>query len=254
MVGTCLKGLAAGALAFAVAACGNNMHMSIGGEEGVPLADLDTSGAAPTKLALASSDRVVVREGSRLAISVSGDPEAIAALRFTLEDRRLGIMRERNSRAEGTATVTVTMPPAQELVLAGSGDILAPAMVDDAEVNIAGSGKVAIARVAARSLDVNLMGSGTLEAAGAAERLELNVAGTGTLAARGLKVQRADINIAGTGGGEFASDGTVSAKVAGSGEVTVHGRASCKISAMGTGKLRCRPGDTGVSASGSAAS
>lgn len=244
MIKHCLKGVAAVALALAAAACGSGMNISVGDEEGVPLADLDTSGAAPTKLVLASPDKVVISEGSTLDISVSGDAAAIEALRFNLEDGRLGIMREKDSKVAGKATVAVTMPPAREFVLAGSGDIQAPSMVDEAEVNIAGSGNVAVARVAASRLNVNVMGSGTLSAAGTAERLDLNVAGSGMLDARRLKVERADINIAGSGGGEFASDGTVNANVAGSGDVTVYGRATCKISAMGSGKLRCRNADS----------
>lgn len=88
------------------------------------------------------------------------------------------------------------------------------------------------------------MGSGTFNASGTTEQLDFNVAGSGKLAARGLKVDRAEINIAGSGGGEFASDGKVEARVAGSGDVTVYGRATCKISAMGSGKLRCVGGES----------
>lgn len=241
MITHCLKGFAAVALALAATACGGNMHISVGEDDGVPLAELDMTGTAPTKLVLAGPDRVVVTEGSALDIQVSGDAEAVEALRFNLEDGTLGIMRDRDWKGKGTATVAVTMPPAREIVLAGSGDIRAPALVDDAEVNIAGSGNVAVARVAASKLEVNVMGSGTLSAAGRAETLDFNVAGSGTLDARDLMVGRAEINIAGSGGGAFASDGKVEARIAGSGDVTVYGRADCSIKAMGSGQVRCRP-------------
>lgn len=245
MIDRCLKGVAAMALALATSACGSNLHVSIGDDDGVPLADLDKSGKAPVSLALASPDDVVVTEGDRLDIKVSGDPQAVEDLRFSLEDGRLGIMRERKSKAEGKAIIAVTMPQASEFDLLGSGNIEAPSLVERAKVNIAGSGNVAVAKVAAERLDVNVMGSGTLSAAGTAERLDFNVAGSGKLAARGLKVDRAEVNIAGSGGGEFASDGRVNANVAGSGKVTVYGRADCKIAALGSGKLRCVGSDTG---------
>lgn len=51
----------------------------------------------------------------------------------------------------------------------------------------------------------------------------------------------ADITIAGSGSAEFASDGTVEAKVMGSGDVTVTGSAKCTINSMGSGTLRCSP-------------
>lgn len=248
MIKHLFKGLAALALAAAVSGCGNGFNIQIGDEDGVPLADLDQTGAAPTKLVLAGPDKVVIREGNALDIQVSGDDEAVEALRFKLEDGTLGIMREKGWKGKGTATVAVTMPPAREIVLAGSGDITAPALVDEAEVNIAGSGKVAVARVAASKLQVNVMGSGTMSAAGSVETLDFNVAGSGTLKTRELKVGRAEINIAGSGGGEFASDGRVEARIAGSGDVTVHGRADCAIKAMGSGQVRCRPVDGAAAA------
>ncbi len=235
--------LAAIAMGLAIASCGN-MNITAGDGDGVPLSELDMSGTAPTKLVLAGPDKVVVTEGDELAITVSGDQGAIDALRFNLEDGTLGIMREKSWKGPGIATVSVTMPAAQEIVLAGSGDITAPAMMAEAEVNIAGSGTVAIARVQSSSLDVNLMGSGTLSAAGTADRLDFNVAGSGALNARQLKVEQAEINIAGSGSGEFASDGKVEARIAGSGNVMVYGRADCSIKAIGSGTVRCRPADS----------
>lgn len=243
MTGHCLKGIATTALVLAASACGSNMNVTVGDKAGVPLANLDSSSPAPTRLVLASPDKVVISEGDALAIRVSGDASAVDALRFNLENGTLGIVRAENSRAKGIATVAVTMPPAREFVLAGSGGIEAPTMDTAAEVNIAGSGNVAVAKFAAARLSVNVMGSGTLAAAGTAERLALKVAGSGTLAGRGLKVGHAEINIAGSGGGEIASNGKVSANIAGSGVVTVFGRADCRIRAMGSGKLRCRDAD-----------
>lgn len=240
--------LAAVALGLATMSCGD-MHVTVGDDDGVPLPELDMDGAAPTKLVLAGPDNVVVTEGDQLAITVSGDQAAIDALRFNLEDGTLGIMRDKSWKGRGTATVAVTMPAAREIVLAGSGDIKASAMVDDAEVNIAGSGSVAIDRVDSRSLEVNVMGAGTLTAAGEADRLDFNVAGSGALRARALKVERAEINIAGSGGGEFASDGKVEARIAGSGDVIVYGRADCSVTAMGSGTVRCRPADGAQAAS-----
>ena len=62
----------------------DGMNISIGGDDGVPLAELDMSGEPPTELVLAGPDRVVVTEGDDLDIEVSGDADAVAALRFSL--------------------------------------------------------------------------------------------------------------------------------------------------------------------------
>ena len=234
--------MAAMGLMFATSACGS-AHMSF--NDGVPLSELDMAGAAPTKLMLAGPDTVVVTEGPELAITITGSEAAKRGLRFELDDDTLAIGREDNWEGNDVATIAVTMPPLHEIAMAGSGKVTAPSLVNDAEVNVAGSGDIAIARVAANSLELNVMGSGTLSTAGTAERLDMNVAGSGQLKARGLKVGSADINIAGSGGGVFSSDGKVEARIAGSGNVTVYGRADCSINAMGSGTVRCRNEDAG---------
>lgn len=235
------------ALGLAATACNNGAGLAPGLSDGVPLADLDTSGPAPTRVVLAGADTVIVNEGAALTITADGDADAVAALRFSLEDGTIAVMRERDAKPKGVATVTIAMPPARELVLAGSGAIRAATMTDSAEINLAGSGRVAVSRVAASSLRVNLMGSGTLDAAGTARQLDFNLAGSGRMASPRLKVDTASVTIAGSGGGEFASDGSVEARIAGSGEVTVNGRATCKISAAGSGKIICRGADGGAS-------
>ena len=56
-----------------------------------------------------------------------------------------------------------------------------------------------------------------------------------------LKVDKAEISIAGSGRAQFASDGTVEARIMGSGDVSVTGSAKCTVNAMGSGTLRCSP-------------
>lgn len=241
MLGKMLKALAPlaalGAIG-ALSAC--NFSYDYGLKDGVPLSELDMDGAAPNKLMLGGPDEVVVSEGPNLAISVSGSDEAKRGLRFKLEDDALTIGREGDWKGPGVATIAVTMPALRSISMAGSGKVTAPSLKGDASINVAGAGDISVARVDATSLSVNMMGSGDVKLGGAAESLDYNVAGSGSLQAPGLKVDRADIKIAGSGGGEFASDGKVKASIAGSGDITVNGRADCSVEAAGSGKLRCR--------------
>ncbi|MXO75449.1 DUF2807 domain-containing protein [Altererythrobacter aerius] len=232
--------------AAALSGCSGAVAFDTG--EGVPLADLDLTGAAPTGLVLAGPDNAVVTRGDRLAIKVEGDPEAAAALRFTLEDDALGIMRETDLRSEGTATVRVTLPALTQLTLAGSGTVDADRMDGNAEATIAGSGTARVAALTADKLDVTLAGSGTFGAAGTARSLDLTIAGSGSGRMGGLAVETADVTIAGSGDAAFASDGTVDASIMGSGAVTVTGNATCTINAMGSGTLRCNPAPAAATA------
>lgn len=221
----------------------DNMTMRINDEEGVPLSELDQNASVPTELVLAGPDDVVITDGSKLAIAVSGDPKAVEALRFTLADGTLGILREKGSWSDkGKATVRVTMPSPEKLTLAGSGSIEAASLAGASEVTIAGSGTLRAAKISSGKLDLTIAGSGSVKAAGSAETLDLTLAGSGDADMAGLKVGSAEVTIAGSGRAEFASDGKVAANIMGSGEVTVIGRADCTISAMGSGKLNCSTG------------
>ncbi len=236
-----LAPIAAVALAVGLSGC-KDMNIRINDDEGVPLAELDRSGDPPTKLVLAGPDTVVITDGARLDIDVEGDAAAVDALRFTLSDGTLGILREGKSwsRGDGIATVRVTMPSPEEIVIAGSGGVAAQSMSRKAQATIAGSGRLDVASMRAGRLDVNVMGSGTFGAAGTAETLDLTIAGSGNVEGKGLKVDRAELNIMGSGDAEFASDGTIEATVMGSGRVTVEGNATCTVKAMGSGTVTCR--------------
>ena len=232
--------VAALAVSSLVAGCGD-IKLSLGDEEGVRLADLDMTGAEPTSLVLAGPDDVVVTRGDALAITVEGDDEAADAMRFALEDDTLAIAREDGIRnVSGKAIVRVTMPSLRAITLAGSGTVAAEAMAEEAEVTIAGTGRVDVTGIEAQDLEVTIAGSGTFASAGSVSNLDLNVMGSGSARLDDLKVDRADVNIMGSGDGSFASDGRVEANIMGSGEVTVLGRASCEVTAMGSGKLKCR--------------
>ncbi|QPC98686.1 head GIN domain-containing protein [Qipengyuania soli] len=244
MIHKILKGLAPlAALAGAAMVSGcDGVNIQIGDSDAVPLAELDMSGPAPKELVVAGPDKVVVRDGDKLDIDVSGDADAVDALRFSIDDGTLAISREKNSwKDKGSATVTVTLPELNGLVVAGSGDIDVEKMTNKAEVTIAGSGRAKVADLTAEKFDMTIAGSGDFEAAGAVDNLDMTIAGSGRARMAGLKVEKADISVAGSGEAEFSSDGKVDASIVGSGRVTVLGRANCTVSAVGSGKLNCKP-------------
>ncbi|MBT8426395.1 MAG: DUF2807 domain-containing protein [Erythrobacter sp.] len=246
MIHKVLKGLApVAALAASAMLAGCNVDMQIGDTEGVPLAELDMSGAEPTEIVLASPDNVIITTGDTFNISVSGNEEAADLMRFNLEDNALGIMREKSSKSTGgPAIVNVTMPTLEGIVLAGSGTIEADRMDGRAEVTIAGSGSTKVTDMRADKLDLTIAGSGDFETAGEVGDLEMTVAGSGSGKMAGLKVGKADITVAGSGDAEFQSDGDVEANIVGSGDITVSGNATCTVSSLGSGKLRCKAGTT----------
>ncbi len=230
------------AMAAGLTACDGNV--SISGEQGKPLSEVDFTGTPPQELVLLGPDEVRVTQGDKLAITVEGDQAVTDRLRFTLKDGTLGVLREgKSSESSGTAVVNVTMPAPKTLTMAGSGKINSAAMAREAKVTIAGSGDIETPQIASDKLDLTIAGSGSYRGAGTVRALEVSIVGSGSAAMDALKTDKADLTIAGSGNSTFASDGEVKAKIMGSGSVTVRGRARCTVESMGSGKLVCEPGN-----------
>lgn len=230
------------AMAAGLTACDGNV--SINGEQGKPLSEVDFTGTPPQELVLLGPDEVRVTQGDKLVITVEGDQAVTDRLRFTLKDGTLGVLREgKSNESSGTAVVNVTMPAPKTLTMAGSGKINSAAMAREAKVTIAGSGDIETPQIASDRLDLTIAGSGSYRGAGTVRALEVSIVGSGSAAMDALKTDKADLTIAGSGNSTFASDGEVKAKIMGSGSVTVRGRARCTVETMGSGKLVCEPGN-----------
>lgn len=242
MIQRLLKGLApiaALAMGSALSGCGN-MDLKINGEEGVPLSELDMSGAAPTELVVAANANVILTEGDALDITVENDDEN--ALRFVLDQDLLGVTRDPDLEIkDGKAVVRITMPAPSSIVIAGSGSVEAATVASRADIAIGGSGSISIAEIASEALEIAIGGSGSVRGAGTTESLEISIGGSGDVAMPELKAERAEIAIGGAGDVEFASDGEVEATIAGAGNINVTGSAKCTVSAFGSGTLNCTP-------------
>ncbi|MEQ1498394.1 MAG: head GIN domain-containing protein [Novosphingobium sp.] len=233
------------AMAAGVSGC-DGSSIKINGEEGKKLSELDLSGPVPDELAMFGPDKVEVTQGDKLAITVDGDPEAAAQVRFTLKDGTLGILRADKVFSSGgkIAVIHVTMPAPRDVAMFGSGTINTAALGRDATVMIAGSGRIEAQSLGGGKLDVTLPGSGAIRAAGNIDQLDVTIMGSGSAELDAVRTGKAKISIMGSGGAAFASDGDVEATIMGSGSVKVKGRARCTVSAMGSGKLVCENGAT----------
>jgi len=237
--------LAALAMSVGLAGCGD-FSVTINGEEGVPLSELDMSGATPDELVVSGPDKVIVTAGDELSISVEGDDDAVDKVRFVLDGDLLGVTREEGTWSDnGTAVVRVTMPAPREIVIGGSGSAEANTMADEASIVIGGSGSVSVGEINAKSLEVAIGGSGSVTASGTTEQLEMSIGGNGSGRFSNLKADDVEITIGGSGSVDLQSDGSVEANIAGSGSINVTGSATCDVNAFGSGTLKCTPSSDG---------
>lgn len=236
------------AVVLAAGAAGCDGKISIDGEKGKPLSELDLNATpVPQELVLLGPDEIQVSRGDKLAISVEGDKAVTDQLRFTLKDGTLGVLRAGKgiigNSGDGKAVVKITMPPLRSITMAGSGKISAAALAPEAKITVAGSGDIETPGAASEALDLTIAGSGSYRAGGTAKKLSASIMGSGSASMEQLRAEQAEFTIAGSGSAALASDGTVNAKIMGSGSVTVRGRAKCTVESMGSGKLICEAPD-----------
>lgn len=206
---------------------------------GVPLADLDFSGEAPTAIVLAGPDNVVVTTGEAFGIDVSGPQAVTDLLRFARQDGSLVVHRQDGSSSSGRATANITIPSANTLSVLGSGNLTADTVRGDAALVVLGSGDIAVRSVSADALNVTIPGSGNITASGTSDRLTLKILGTGTGDLADFQTAMAEVDIVGSGNATFRSDGPIEATLVGSGDVRVIGDAQCEAQTMGSGRLIC---------------
>ncbi len=249
-------------LALGLSAC-SGMDGTINGQAGVPLSEVGTGGSAPLELIVAGPDKVIVTEGDTLSIDVEGSDDAVAAVRFVVDENFLGITREQDSwDYTSAATVRVTMPALREVSVSGSGSVEADALAQNAEVSLSGSGGFSGGEVDVQTLEIDVSGSGSARFESiAAETIEMSLSGSGSVYGEGnvgrleaslsgssgvnfaeLKAEDARISVSGSGSVSLQSDGTVVADLSGSGSVRVKGTATCTENASGSGSLNCSGG------------
>ena len=235
------------AVVLAAGASGCDGQISIDGEKGRPLSELDLNATpVPQALVLLGPDEVQVRQGEQLAIAVDGDKAVTDRLRFTLKDGALGVLRAKGTSgndSNGKAVIRVTMPALRSVTMAGSGKISAAGLASQAKVTIAGSGDIETAGAASDDLDLTIAGSGSYRADGTVRRLKASILGSGSANMDRLQAETATFTVAGSGSATVASDGAVHAKIMGSGSITVRGRARCTVETMGSGQLICETPD-----------
>ncbi len=203
--------------------------------------------AAFTKLGLANSARVVLRQGSPQRVEVEASAADLARLETTVESGklRIGIKNQEgkmwsNERFEGTVTVYVTMPTIEALSVSGSGQLEAAEAVKASALDLAvsGSGKIMLPQLTADKLNTAVSGSGEIMVAGVCPQHEARISGSGDVRATDLRTEASVIRISGSGNGRLYASRTLEASIAGSGNVYVRGGANVSSKIAGSGRVR----------------
>lgn len=178
------------------------------------------------------------------SLRMKGDADDLRKIETVVEDGILQIRFpkdwERHHHENiGRVDVYVTAKSLSSVGLGGSGSIDVDGTLkgENVKVSVGGSGTVTTA-VESNDLTASIAGSGNIDMKGKANDSHISIAGSGNLKAADLKVNAAEISIAGSGDVRMAIEKTLSARIAGSGNVTYTGNASASnISSAGSGRV-----------------
>jgi hypothetical protein len=176
------------------------------------------------------------------SLRLKGDADDLRKIETVVENGILQVRlfkQYRNDGRVGRVDVWVTAKALSSVNLGGSGSIDVDGVVkgEKVKVGMGGSGTVTTA-VDAGDLDVSIAGSGNINLKGKANETNISIAGSGNLKADYFKANSADISIAGSGDVHMGIEKSLTAHIAGSGNVIYSGNATVSnVTAAGSGRV-----------------
>ncbi|URM35923.1 head GIN domain-containing protein [Flavobacterium anhuiense] len=184
-------------------------------------------------------DLVSGKEGK---ITIKGEENLLSAIKVEVEDKSLKIYVEKGTQIRTSLgnkiQVTVPFEKISELSLAGSGDIQSKDVIknDNLALKLAGSGNLTLP-VDTNNLELHVSGSGNIHLKGTATKLTTKLSGSGDIDASSLKSKIVEANVSGSGNSKVTCDESITARVAGSGNIKYIGnpeKRDVKVSGSGT--------------------
>ena len=179
---------------------------------------------------LNSNADVIIRQGDKASVTLSGPAEEVANTETVVEKNRLVIRRkDEHKRWDGKSqkgvTVTVVIPVVEAISLNGSGDLRSEGRLTGPEltVSLAGSGDVRITADVSGSLTTSVIGSGDVHLVGRCATHSIRIAGSGDIHADQMAAGSATVQISGAGDVSVAASESLNASISGSGDVRYAG-------------------------------
>lgn len=171
---------------------------------------------------------VRITPGAAFGLTVSIDENLLPMVRTSVENGTLILDSTEPIDPSGDgASVVVTLPDLQEVLLSGTGDVdvttfahpnpLRLQVTGDGDLDFTGSAPLLV---------VGNGGTGDLELFGSVERVEISANGTGDVDGEGLVAKSGAVTLTGAGDVSATVQETVDVTAKGSGDVEVHGGAT----------------------------
>ncbi len=192
-------------------------------------------------IALRTSMKLVLRQGSREGIELRGDAQLLPLIETRVVDHAgtptLEISTKKGASLSTNNPLTATIDLVT-LSISGSGDVTGEALkTPGLAIAIGGSGHVRLKQLSADEVSAKVAGSGDIEIAGRTGKLGISISGSGDVDTRALEADEVSVSIAGSGDANVNARKTLSVSIAGVGDVKYRGDAVVKSSIAGRGLI-----------------
>jgi hypothetical protein len=196
-------------------------------------------------IATRGSIKLVLRQGTREGVTLSGDDNLLALIETRVVDHdgvptlEIGAKRGISMSPRLPLVANIDLITLKAIGIAGGGSVTGDALKTPVlKLSIAGSAKVRLQQLAVDELTTQISGSGDVEFGGRATKLGVSISGSGDVDTRGLDADDVQISVAGSGDAKVTARKTLNVSIAGSGSVVYAGDATVKSSIAGHGSVR----------------
>ncbi|MBT8303834.1 MAG: DUF2807 domain-containing protein [Bacteroidia bacterium] len=193
-------------------------------------------------ISCAGSMDYILIAGEEGNITIEGEENLLEYIVTEVKDGKLKIKTKKNSNISPSRnmTIKVTIPfkDIDHVALAGSGDLWNEDKItaSNLKVALAGSGDVVL-DIEANAVKGSIAGSGDLTLKGQTNELDASVAGSGDFHGFNLQSNNTTVSVAGSGDAKVVSNGSLKARVSGSGDIQYKGnptKEDTKVSGSGS--------------------
>jgi hypothetical protein len=196
-------------------------------------------------IATRGSIKLVLRQGSREGVELSGDDNILPLIETQVVDHggvptlEIGARRGTSMSPRLPLVASVDLITLKAISIAGGGTVTSEALkTSTLKLAISGSASVKLHQLSADDVATQVSGSGDIEFTGRATKLSVSVSGSGEVNTRGLEADDVSVNVAGSGDASVTARKTLNVSIAGSGNVVYAGDATVKSSIAGHGSVR----------------
>lgn len=180
--------------------------------------------------------------GKEGKIILKGEENLLSVIKVEVEDNTLKIYVDKMVNIRPTSKIEITVPfeKISAVSLAGSGNLKTKDQIksETFAAKLAGSGNVNL-NVDSNNFELNLSGSGDVILKGSADKFTSKLAGSGNVNASDLKSKNVEANVAGSGNSIVNCEGSLTARVAGSGNIKYFGNPEKRdVKVSGSGNIK----------------